>query len=540
MSKEDKQHELRRAAGDGRIDDVKKYLNDDIVDVNWRDKWGRTALYSACMYDHRDVAELLLDHGADINATYYGCTPLMLVSSKGDASITKLLLDRGCNVNAISNCDGTALHFACRQGSTESVKELLAHGADTSIKKSNGMTPMDEAHHSNQQAVIDLLDSIKDVKSGMSELTASNTKVTECVGDSSKEESSSKVSIIIDRRCDELKRDIVSANDEKMKQVISDLEGKIETIKARSIDSQDQMSEINHSLSNLDGSSKVENRCEKLMSDRITLLEDKMGQSFEKMTNQLTTSTRDVVSANEEKMKKLTSDHEVQVRDINHRCEKLMSGRITLLEDKMNRSFEKITNQLTTTATTTFNAEVLAKRATRDMVSANEEKMKKLTSDHEAQVEKLQSDINHRCEMLVSDKISFLDDKIKFLEDKMGTSKAFDDMTNQLTISIAKVDKMDKAFERMTKKLTIIMAKVDEYTSNLSTIEGHLISIEAANDCKKRKRTSMAGEREAVSDGSPAPVDALEDERSHQDGGGCLEKESLKALNAFKRFCGRS
>ena len=48
MSTEYKEEELRRAARDGRIDDVRKYLNDNTVDVNEEDKWGCIALPLAC------------------------------------------------------------------------------------------------------------------------------------------------------------------------------------------------------------------------------------------------------------------------------------------------------------------------------------------------------------------------------------------------------------------------------------------------------------------------------------------------------------
>ena len=55
--------------------------------------------------------------------------------------------------------------------------------------------------------------------------------------------------------------------------------------------------------------------------------------------------------------------------------------------------------------------------------------------------------------------------------------------------------------------------------------------------CNKRERTSMDLEGEAVSDGITA--DALDERSYQQDGVDCLEKESLNAFNAIKRFCRR-
>ena len=61
---------------------------------------------------------------------------------EGHSSITKLFLDRGCKVNVVADSGYTALHYACNRGLTECVKELLAHGADTSIELNDGDPPL--------------------------------------------------------------------------------------------------------------------------------------------------------------------------------------------------------------------------------------------------------------------------------------------------------------------------------------------------------------------------------------------------------------
>ena len=492
MSTKHKQQEFISAARNGRIDDVRKYLKDDTIDVNgkWR---GKTALYLACKYGHRDIAELLLDHrdGTYINAVpYSGLTPLMWACNNDYASVAKLLLDRGCNINDIDNLGNTALHYACYTGSMDCVKELLAHGADTYIKDKYGKTPLDDAREYKQYAVIILLLEEKkrteqakmnhdqDVEA-ISKLSAFDAKLTECIASTSEEQlSSTMVETIIDRRCKKINRDLIDRQDKAITKMTSDLDSKVEAINSRS----------------------------------TAILENKIGQSLRHLQNR--------------------SRVQNTKSDINHRREKLMNYRITLLEEKMSRSLEILKNQLNIQ-----DIEV----AKREMISGNdEEKMKTLASDHEAhQVQNLRSDINHRCDT------KLMNDRIRTLEDKMNRS--FEKMTNQVTISIAKVDKMDEAFENITNQLTIIIAKVDKCTTNLSTIMGHLVSKEAANEekgsqlCKKRKRSSEEHEKEAVSDGTrTAVVDAVDDESNHQNGGGSLEKESSSALNAFKTFCRRS
>ena len=162
---------LISAASEGRINSVKKYLNDGKVNVNGRNSRGCTALHWACWNGNRDIAELLLDHGADIEArSFIYATPLIWACWNGHLSITKLLLDRGCAVNSLDINIDTALHCACLWGYTECVKELLAHeadtsstecvhdlpyGADTTILNRKRQTPLDIAKEKKHQAIID-------------------------------------------------------------------------------------------------------------------------------------------------------------------------------------------------------------------------------------------------------------------------------------------------------------------------------------------------------------------------------------------------
>jgi hypothetical protein len=130
--------------------------------VNGKLYGGWTALHRACMYGHRDIAELLLDNGADIEArcNISESTPLMVACRNGyrSHSTIKLLLDRGCAINAAGDDGDTALHACALSGSTECVKELLgANGVNTSIKNKYGKTPFDVAKEKKNQAIIDLL-----------------------------------------------------------------------------------------------------------------------------------------------------------------------------------------------------------------------------------------------------------------------------------------------------------------------------------------------------------------------------------------------
>jgi hypothetical protein len=108
--------------------EVKRLLQSP-ADANSRDETGATALMYAAIYATTPVMQLLLDGGADVNAANaHGSTALMWAA--GDAAKVRLLLDRGASVNAKSSDEVTALLVAARYRNADSVRLLLAHGAD--------------------------------------------------------------------------------------------------------------------------------------------------------------------------------------------------------------------------------------------------------------------------------------------------------------------------------------------------------------------------------------------------------------------------
>ena len=162
MSHKCQQTKLFDAAKDGNIEVVRTLLKDDTIDVNW--SCGSVALYIACQDNHRDIAELLLDHGVDIelsskNPTW---TPLMSASHKGSLSTLQLLLNRGANVNHQDIHGDSALHVvSCESGNEEEkvacVEELLNHGADLNIKNKFGKTPLYLAKNWGRTGIVDVL-----------------------------------------------------------------------------------------------------------------------------------------------------------------------------------------------------------------------------------------------------------------------------------------------------------------------------------------------------------------------------------------------
>lgn len=96
------------------------------------DKWGCTALHFAAEAGHLEIATLLLETGADVNATNrFAHTPLHNAAREGRLELVNLLLAKGAEVNGTGKQDGSPLHWAIRERRTLVIKALLSAGAAT-------------------------------------------------------------------------------------------------------------------------------------------------------------------------------------------------------------------------------------------------------------------------------------------------------------------------------------------------------------------------------------------------------------------------
>jgi ankyrin repeat protein len=107
--------------------------------VDAKDHRQQTALRLAGS-GHADIVKLLMEHGADPNARdFYGKTLLVAVCEAGadrDPETLRLLLEHGANPN-IAGDDGAPLLYAIKigpHGSTEIVRLLLQHGAKPDVR----------------------------------------------------------------------------------------------------------------------------------------------------------------------------------------------------------------------------------------------------------------------------------------------------------------------------------------------------------------------------------------------------------------------
>ena len=104
---------------------------------------GRPALFHAAVFGYTDIAQELIDKGAnpDYGAAQGTVTPLMVAALNGAASTVELLIRSGAAVNATAGRT-TALTEATRRGYADVIALLLAARADPNVPMDDGSTPL--------------------------------------------------------------------------------------------------------------------------------------------------------------------------------------------------------------------------------------------------------------------------------------------------------------------------------------------------------------------------------------------------------------
>jgi ankyrin repeat protein len=133
---------IHEAAALGDIEAVKQFL-DSGTDVNAKDKTGGTPLDEASGWGRKDIVELLIAKGADVNAKFEddGSTPLHLAAWKGHFETAELLIAADAYLNAKMEDGDTPLDLAERESRRDSsqVKAAKKEIADL-LRKHGGKT----------------------------------------------------------------------------------------------------------------------------------------------------------------------------------------------------------------------------------------------------------------------------------------------------------------------------------------------------------------------------------------------------------------
>ncbi len=165
---------ILEAAQTGDVAAVRALLARDPGLVAAADIHGKTSLHLAAEHDHAEVAEALMDAGADVEAeTTWGATPLQWAGVLGSRAAGDALIARGARLTFASAAglglldalarmrdDGAvspAFVLACRNGHTEVARHLLERGADVDARGFFGATALHWAAVNGQAETIRFL-----------------------------------------------------------------------------------------------------------------------------------------------------------------------------------------------------------------------------------------------------------------------------------------------------------------------------------------------------------------------------------------------
>ena len=163
---------LISACSKGKLADVKALIGDGggggaegeasaAIDINGQDASGRTALLEAAWGGSADIADFLLERGADPNiADKSGFTPLMRAVEEGHRSIVAALIRKNADVNCSGSARGTTpLMLAAESGDQELITMLLDAGARINEPDQYEDTAVEWANKAGQETAAEFLKS---------------------------------------------------------------------------------------------------------------------------------------------------------------------------------------------------------------------------------------------------------------------------------------------------------------------------------------------------------------------------------------------
>ncbi len=190
MSAPDKStaEQIFEAVEHGKMDRVEELLREDPQLVNARNDRGDSVLLAAAYGGRTAIFSLLIDKGAAVSLfeaaaiglkdrvleplrrdpqlanaySHDGWTPLHLAAFFGHIEVAELLLDHGADVNARSQSErfaraNTPLHAAAANRQLAVAELLVARGADVNARDGSGFTPLALAANSRSDLMMLLL-----------------------------------------------------------------------------------------------------------------------------------------------------------------------------------------------------------------------------------------------------------------------------------------------------------------------------------------------------------------------------------------------
>lgn len=133
--------EIFRMVAEEDLEALQTVLKEDPRSVNERNPQGNTPLHFAAMRRNIQMARLLLDCGADVNATDKMHHSTLIYSIRGQSfEMIRLMIERGADINARTIDGETPLHFAIGLERPDLIDYLIRSGADLTVCMNDGGT----------------------------------------------------------------------------------------------------------------------------------------------------------------------------------------------------------------------------------------------------------------------------------------------------------------------------------------------------------------------------------------------------------------
>jgi ankyrin repeat protein len=139
---------LFEAVAAGKYDVVSKLISKYPEAINYYAEDGFTPLGLACYFGQYEIARHLVIQDADINMASingFNIFPIHSAAAGDHADIAELLIECGADVNVKQAAGVTPLHSAAQNGNVDMLILLLESGADTSLKMDGGKRACDLA-----------------------------------------------------------------------------------------------------------------------------------------------------------------------------------------------------------------------------------------------------------------------------------------------------------------------------------------------------------------------------------------------------------
>jgi ankyrin repeat protein len=147
----------------GKKSEVKLHLEEHPEFINTHSPDGFTPVALACYFENVDIANFLVEKGADPNIQANngsGINALHAAVAKNNYELCNLLIENGAGVNAVQIQKVTALHSAAHRGNLSIVKLLIENGANANAKMDNGDTALSIADRDGHLQVKQYLESL--------------------------------------------------------------------------------------------------------------------------------------------------------------------------------------------------------------------------------------------------------------------------------------------------------------------------------------------------------------------------------------------